>query len=152
VFAEFAEARVDCRRYEQEGVCAWAGIRFGVVALRTNPIGEGIGRARSAGILIADFGDAYAVGLVRRELTEALIIMREHEDDDPWLRDRVSLKDVKRMHGGDAYGVSFVSEREGGCFGGKLRGWCLIARIGYWNQVGVVIGRHEGWSRSRTIA
>ncbi len=127
VLAELAEARRDCRRNQEHGVCGWAGKGVGVVALRADPICEGMGGARAAGVLVADVTHADAVGLVRGHLAKALVVVREGEHDDPGLIDAIAFEDVERVHRRDADSVRFMRERERFQVGGELIGGRGIA-------------------------
>ena len=123
-----------------------------MIALRTNPIGQGIRRPCTPGILIAYVADTDTVGLVGRDLAEALVVMSESEDDDPGLIDRVALEYIEWIHDGDPDVVCLVREPEAlGRFSEFLRRR-FIARFSDGNQFGIGVGTLKRLRRSGTFA
>src|SRR5665213_1278706 len=112
MFAEFAEPRRNCRWNEQQRASHRTGIRISVIALRTDPVCQGIRRTCTPGILIAHIADAYTIGLVGRDLAQELVVMSESKDDNPRVIDRVALEYIEWIHDGDPDVVCFVREGE----------------------------------------
>ena len=82
--------------------------------------------------------------------------MSQRKHDHPGLLDRVPLEDVERIHRRDPYGIRLVGESEGSCLRSELLGGAWVARRGYRNEAGMVVGGHKRrrrtWAFTRTLA
>jgi hypothetical protein len=106
----------------------------------------------SPSILIANIADTDTVGLVGRDLAEALVVMSESEDNDPRLIDRVALEYIERIHDSDPDVVCLVRECEAlGRFSKFLRRR-FIARLSDGDQFRIGVCTLKRLRRSGALA
>jgi len=69
--------------------------------------------------------------------------MRERQHDHPWFINRITLKDIEWIHGGDTDVIGLMCQCELHYFSGKFAGRCEIALRCDRNEFWTLIRRRE---------
>ena len=123
-----------------------------MVSLRPDPADKGIRSPCASGILIAHIADTYAIGFIRWNFAEPLIVMGQSEDDDPTDDRWNSPRDIQRIHDGDPDIVCLVREGEALDRLNEFPRRRFIACLGNGDQFGIGVGPSERLRRSGAFA